>query len=102
MIVGQKTLFLFNLNDPDNPIELAFQPRYGDIVTYKWFGDGYIMIGFSSGYLVVISTHLKEIGQVSEVVGTFSLSHGTFSWLNCSIQYYVYIHVSIMLTKHSN
>lgn len=65
LTVGQKTLFLYNLNEPDNPIELAFQPRYGSIVTYKWFGDGYIMIGFSTGYLVVISTHLKEIGQVS-------------------------------------
>lgn len=63
LTVGQKTLFLYNLNEPDNPIELAFQPRYGSIVTYKWFGDGYIMIGFSTGYLVVISTHLKEIGQ---------------------------------------
>ncbi|XP_066931056.1 WD repeat-containing protein 19-like isoform X2 [Clytia hemisphaerica] len=63
LTVGQKTLFLYNLNEPDNPIELAFQPRYGTIVTYKWFGDGYIMIGFSTGYLVVISTHLKEIGQ---------------------------------------
>jgi len=63
LTVGQKTLFLYNLNEPDNPIELAFQPRYGNIVTYRWFGDGYIMIGFSTGYLVVISTHLKEIGQ---------------------------------------
>lgn len=63
LTVGQKTLFLYNVNEPDNPIELAFQPRYGNIVKYEWFGDGYIMIGFSSGYLVVISTHLKEIGQ---------------------------------------
>uniref|UniRef100_A0A6I8R870 WD repeat-containing protein 19 n=1 Tax=Xenopus tropicalis TaxID=8364 RepID=A0A6I8R870_XENTR len=63
VVVGKKTLFLFNLNDPDNPIELAFQPRYGNIVSHKWYGDGYIMIGFSHGFFVVISTHMREIGQ---------------------------------------
>ncbi|XP_073252735.1 WD repeat-containing protein 19-like [Porites lutea] len=63
IIVGKKTLYLYNLNDPDNPIELAFQQRYGNIVAYKWFGDGYIMLGFSNGFFVVISTHIKEIGQ---------------------------------------
>uniref|UniRef100_A0A671M968 WD repeat domain 19 n=1 Tax=Sinocyclocheilus anshuiensis TaxID=1608454 RepID=A0A671M968_9TELE len=61
--LGKKTLFLFNLNDPDNPIELAFQQRYGNIISYHWYGDGYIMIGFSHGYFVVISTHIREIGQ---------------------------------------
>ena len=61
--MGGKTLLLYNTTDQDNPIELAFQQRYGNIVAYKWFGDGYILIGFSSGYVVVISTHLKEIGQ---------------------------------------
>ncbi|KAK6172308.1 hypothetical protein SNE40_015995 [Patella caerulea] len=63
IINGKKTLYLYNLNDPDNPIELAFQQRYGNIVSYRWFGDGYILIGFSHGFFVVISTHLKEIGQ---------------------------------------
>ncbi|KAK3739122.1 hypothetical protein QZH41_010524, partial [Actinostola sp. cb2023] len=63
MIVGKKTLYLYNLNDPDNPIELAFQGRYGAIISYRWFGDGYILIGFSNGFVVVISTHMKEIGQ---------------------------------------
>ncbi|KAG6930064.1 WD repeat domain 19, partial [Chelydra serpentina] len=43
VVVGKKTLFLFNLNDPDNPIDLEFQQRYGNIVTYRWYGDGYIM-----------------------------------------------------------
>ncbi|KXJ24544.1 WD repeat-containing protein 19 [Exaiptasia diaphana] len=36
MIVGKKTLYLYNLNDPDNPIELAFQARYGGIISYRW------------------------------------------------------------------
>lgn len=54
--LGQKTIYLYNLNDRSNPIELAFQPKYGDITTYKFFGDGYMMLGFSEGYFVVIST----------------------------------------------
>ncbi|XP_044727730.1 WD repeat-containing protein 19 [Chrysoperla carnea] len=63
LIVGKKTLYLYNLLDPDNPIELAFQSHYGTIVSYKWFGDGYIIIGFSVGYFIAISTHIKEVGQ---------------------------------------
>lgn len=31
-------LFLLNLDDPDNPIELAFTSKYGEIVAYKWYG----------------------------------------------------------------
>lgn len=63
VIVGRRTLYLYNLLDPENPIELAFQQHYGSIVTYKWFGDGYILIGFNAGYFIAISTHIKEVGQ---------------------------------------
>ncbi|XP_072941751.1 WD repeat-containing protein 19 [Epargyreus clarus] len=63
LIVGKRTLYLYNLLNPENPIELAFQQRYGSIVTYKWYGDGYILIGFSAGYVIAISTHIKEVGE---------------------------------------
>lgn len=63
LIVGKRTLYLYNLLDPENPVELAFQPHYGTMVTYKWYGDGYILIGFSAGYFISISTHIKEVGQ---------------------------------------
>nr|CAB3267687.1 WD repeat-containing protein 19-like [Phallusia mammillata] len=62
-IVGKKTLFLYKLIDVDNVIELAFQPNYGKIEAYEWYGNGYIMIGFSNGYIIAISTFAKEIGQ---------------------------------------
>nr|XP_020772226.1 WD repeat-containing protein 19 isoform X3 [Odocoileus virginianus texanus] len=35
VVVGKRILFLFNLNEPDNPIDLEFQQRYGNIVCYS-------------------------------------------------------------------
>ena len=43
------------------PLFRCLQARYGSIVKYQWFGDGYLLIGFSEGFVVVISTHMKEI-----------------------------------------
>ncbi|XP_019491540.1 PREDICTED: WD repeat-containing protein 19 [Hipposideros armiger] len=63
VVVGKKSLFFFNLNEPDSPVDLEFQQRYGNIVCYSWYGDGYIMIGFTCGIFVVISTYIREIGQ---------------------------------------
>ena len=54
--MDRKTILLYNLDDPENALELAFQQRYGHIVSFKWFAGGYIMVGFSQDYLVVIST----------------------------------------------
>ncbi|KAI8805835.1 hypothetical protein BJ742DRAFT_819298 [Cladochytrium replicatum] len=63
MVLSNKTLFFHDTQAQDAPIELAFQSRYGAIVAYHWFNDGLVMIGFASGYFVVISTNLNEIGQ---------------------------------------
>ncbi|XP_016043485.1 WD repeat-containing protein 19 [Erinaceus europaeus] len=68
VVVGKKALLLFNLNDPDNPVDLEFQQRYGTIVCYSWYGNGYIMIGFSRGVFVVVSTHVRELGD--EIIQT--------------------------------
>lgn len=38
------------------------------ICVYCRYGDGYILIGFSKGFLISISTHMKEIGQVAVTV----------------------------------
>ncbi|XP_015683891.1 WD repeat-containing protein 19, partial [Protobothrops mucrosquamatus] len=63
IVVGQKTLYFYNFQDPEKPIELAFQKCYGKIISYKLYGENYIMIGFSLGYFVVISTQVQEIGH---------------------------------------
>lgn len=54
---------MYHLPDPENPIELGFQQKYGQLIQHKWFGDGYVLLGFGYGYVVAISTHPKEVGQ---------------------------------------
>ncbi len=39
---------------------------YYFVLHIERFGDGYIMIGFSAGYFIVISTYHKEIGEVNK------------------------------------
>ena len=38
-----------------------FEAKYGKIIDYSLFGDGYIVVGFSEGYVAHISTHIKEL-----------------------------------------
>ena len=61
--LDRKTILLYNLDEPENALELAFQQRYGSIVTFQWFKTGYILVAFSLGYVVVISTFANEIGR---------------------------------------
>ncbi|XP_058834907.1 WD repeat-containing protein 19 [Topomyia yanbarensis] len=63
MILGKRTLFLYHLPEPDSPTELGFQQRYGSLIQHKWFSDGYVLLGFSLGHVVSISTHPREVGQ---------------------------------------
>lgn len=64
-IVGEKTLYLLKFDDGQGsltPMELGFQNRYGNLVTHHWHGDGYILVSFSAGFIVLLSSHYKEIG----------------------------------------
>ena len=60
-IQNNKTILIYDINKKSNPIELALDKEYGNIVTYEWFGDGYIAIGFSKGYISIVSTHMDEV-----------------------------------------
>lgn len=53
---------MYELNKPEEqPLELVFDAKYGKILDYSLFGDGYIVLGFTEGYVAHISTHLKEM-----------------------------------------
>eukprot|EP00873_Tetraselmis_striata_P029142 jgi/Tetstr1/449406/TSEL_036501.t1 len=62
--VGQQSIYLMSPNDTEEtPIELAFQEMYGNILRHAWYGDGYIVIGFQSGQVVIVSTHNAELSE---------------------------------------
>ncbi|RHZ21453.1 hypothetical protein DYB37_000111 [Aphanomyces astaci] len=55
-----KSLILLDTTDPDNPIELTFQAVN---MMFEWFNGGYLMISFSEGFVICISTQMDEIGE---------------------------------------
>ncbi|GAX77949.1 hypothetical protein CEUSTIGMA_g5391.t1 [Chlamydomonas eustigma] len=62
--VGQKTLYIMQyLSEQQKPLELAFLEQYGNIQKHLWFGDGYILVGFRTGKVVVVSSHSREIAE---------------------------------------
>ncbi|KIH51653.1 hypothetical protein ANCDUO_18258 [Ancylostoma duodenale] len=71
-VLGKKTLFLSTLtdkpkdteNEADNSMNLQFQEKYGNIVAHVWYNDGYMIVGFEKGFVVCISAHPSEMGQV--------------------------------------
>eukprot|EP01041_Mallomonas_annulata_P000695 gene695-1331_t len=69
--LGGKTLLLFNiLDESQDPMELTFASRepngpckYGELAHHQWYDEGLLMIGFSEGWIIVVSTHANEIGE---------------------------------------
>jgi WD repeat-containing protein 19 len=82
--MGGKTVLLYNLRDTEHPVELSFQSRYGSIVKYRWFGDSYVMLAFSEGYVVVVSTAGKELGE--EIASVKVVPGRGISDLACSVK----------------
>ncbi|MEW5318051.1 MAG: hypothetical protein WDW38_009304 [Sanguina aurantia] len=62
--VNRKTIYIMQCtSDSEKPLELAFLEQYGAIQKHMWFGDGYILVGFRNGYIVVVSSHSREISE---------------------------------------
>jgi len=66
--VGRRTLYIMQyMHDQEGmvekPMELAFLESYGSIAKHLWFGDGYILVGFRTGKVVVVSSHSREIAE---------------------------------------
>ncbi len=59
-ILNEKSLLIHDITqDGVAPLELMFESKYGKIIDYQFYGDGYILVGFSEGYYCSVSTHSK-------------------------------------------
>eukprot|EP00879_Flechtneria_rotunda_P026426 GHRR01028175.1.p1 GENE.GHRR01028175.1~~GHRR01028175.1.p1 ORF type:complete len:731 (+),score=226.61 GHRR01028175.1:88-2280(+) len=65
LISSKKVLYIMQASPAvaGNPLELSFLESYGPMACHLWFGDGYIMVGFRSGQVVVVSSLSKEVGE---------------------------------------
>ena len=61
--LARRSILMYRLSQPDNPTELKFQPKYGSIVSYRWYGDGFVLVGFSEGVVVAVSTVGDKAGE---------------------------------------
>lgn len=61
VLSNKRTLYLMQRDENKATLELAFQEHYGLMHRHLWFGDGYIMIGFRQGQVVVVSSMSKEL-----------------------------------------
>ena len=66
-----KSLLLYNImDDKEDPMELTFAVsdngrgcKYGDVVSHHWFEEGLLLVGFSGGYLLSVSTNAHDLGE---------------------------------------
>lgn len=66
VVTNKKFLYIINYVPDESskgPLELAFQESYGPLQHHLWFGDGFILLGFRSGQVVVISSHSREVAE---------------------------------------
>ncbi|KAH8074262.1 hypothetical protein JL721_1813 [Aureococcus anophagefferens] len=79
--MGGQSLLLYDLNDPDNPLELAFQQRYGSIIGEELFSGRfhhkalydiaysptlkYAAVAGDTGVKLVEMTHFKDLKRES-------------------------------------
>jgi WD repeat-containing protein 19 len=52
----QKTLLMMDVMSKSPPLELVFESKYGKIIGYSLFGDGYIVLGFTEGKRLMQAT----------------------------------------------
>ena len=75
MLLNNKTLLLYQIQSKESPVELTFNPKYGDIVSHSWCGDGYLVMeliegdsGLALHHHVALLVRLVLVGDASDDV----------------------------------
>ncbi|KAG2385456.1 hypothetical protein C9374_003271 [Naegleria lovaniensis] len=63
IVGGNFWMYDYDDEAESKPTELGFSDEYGRMISFKSFGDGYLLLGFDRGYVVIASTHSDEIGM---------------------------------------
>jgi hypothetical protein len=61
-LIGKRVLMLIDMSEPDNPINLQFQTRYGDIVAYQWYV-----------YLLLLFLYFIYLGMAMDILSLVSI-----------------------------
>jgi hypothetical protein len=69
--LARRTILMYRLSQPDSPVELKFQAKYGNIVSFRWFADGFLLVAFSEGFVVAVNTSVDQLGEELHVRCTF-------------------------------
>ena len=62
VLVGNKSVMI-HYQDGSTPLDLVFVAKYGDITVHRWLQDDYLILGFSGGYVTVVSPRSKDAGH---------------------------------------
>jgi WD repeat-containing protein 19 len=62
-LITNKHVIIINLANAGAPMELAFVPKYGDIVCHRWIQDEYLVVGFSGGWITVVAPGSQNAGE---------------------------------------
>jgi len=89
MVLNHRYIYIHNMDNPDNPLELVFQEEYGNIVSYEWYNENHILFGFSNGNFVVMSMGIYL---------HLHLFYITFKMLYKILIFNIYMNVPIILS----
>ena len=70
----------------EQPLELSFQDQYGDIERHLWFGDGYMLLGFSTGPYSATTNLLRNPPAVAAAVAACTQASHAYGLIRSHLQ----------------